>query len=144
MKNSICVLCFVILLIYLIGCASHNDIHLEKTFETSAYLKCDKVFAVNRDSIVQLNEILIQTGTLDTLEDQVTRASVIHVQGKELILDLVKEHKSGDSHQELYQGKGYKLALNYQSKNTGYKGECQVWHGKLHSCIKVEGIRNNL
>jgi len=144
MKNSICLLCFVTLLIYLPGCTPHNDIQLEKTFETSAYLKCDKVFAASRDSIVQLNEILIQTGMLDTLENQVTKASIIHVQGKELILDLVKEHILGDDHEELYQGKGYKLALNYQSKNTGYKGECQVWHGKLHSRIKVEGIKNNL
>jgi hypothetical protein len=144
MKNGIYFKYFIALIICLSGCASHNDIHLEKTFETSQYLKCDKVFATSRDSIVQLNEILIQTGTLDTLEDRAIKASVIHVRGKELILDLVKESQSDDHHNELYAGKGYKLALNYKPNKTGYEGDCQIWNGKLHTKIKIEGIKNNL
>jgi hypothetical protein len=145
MKNGICIKYFIALLICLSGCtAAHNDIQLEKTFETSQYLKCDKVFATSRDSIVQLNEILIQTGIVDTLEDRTIKASIIHIKGKELILDLVKESQSGEKHNELYSGKGYKLTLNYNPVLTGYEGECRIWHGKLYSKIKVEGIKNNL
>jgi hypothetical protein len=144
MKNGVYFKYFIVLIICLTGCASHNDIQLDKTFETSQYLKCDKVFATSRDSIVQLNEILIQTGIVDTLDDRTIKASVIHVSGKELILDLVKESQSADRRNELYAGKGYKLALNYKPNKTGYEGDCQIWYGKLYSKIKVEGIKNNL
>ncbi len=139
---------FVIGLSFLPGCAAPNDIQLEKVTETSEYLHCDKVFSNSRDSIVQLNQILIQTGTIDTLEDRTVKAAVIHVEGRELILDMVKERQLQDEHREQYAGKGYQLALNYRPKNAGsetiYNGDCQIWHGKLHSKIKVEGIRNNL
>jgi hypothetical protein len=138
---------FIILFI-LSGCAASNDIQLEKVTETSGYLHCDKVFSNSRDSIIQLNQILIQTGTIDTTDERSFKAAIIHIQGKEVILDLVKANQSHSEWREQYAGKGYKLELNYEPKNLGndtiYTGNCQVWQGKLHSDIKVEGIRNNL
>ncbi len=138
---------FIILLL-LSGCAASNDIQLEKVTETSEYLHCDKVFSNSRDSIIQLNQIMIQTGTIDTTDERSFKAAIIHIQGKEVILDLVKAHQSHSERHEQYTGKGYKLELNYEPKNLGndtmYIGNCEIWQGKLHSDIKVEGIRNNL
>jgi hypothetical protein len=138
---------FIILFI-LSGCAASNDIQLEKVTETSDYLHCDKVFSNSRDSLVQLNQILIQTGTIDTADERSFKAAIIHIRGKEIILDLVKARQSHSERHEQYAGKGYKLELNYEPKSlandTVYTGTCQIWNGKLHSDIKVEGIRNNL
>ena len=147
MKRVKCYTVFAFLL-FLSACAASNDIQLEKVTETSESLHCDKVFAGSRDSIVQLNQIMIQTGTIDTTDDRSFKAAIIHVRGKEIILDLVKASQSHSDRQEQYAGKGYKLTLNYESESlnndTLYKGDCQIWKGKLHSNIKVEGIRNNL
>lgn len=137
-----------VFLLFLSACAASNDIQLEKVTETSEYLHCDKVFSNSRDSIVQLNQIMIQTGTIDTTDERTFRAAIIHIQGKEIILDLVKSNQSHNDHHEQYAGKGYKLKLNYEPKSlandTMYTGNCEIWQGKLHSDIKVEGIRNNL
>lgn len=139
---------FFILFFLLSGCAASNDIQLEKVTETSEYLHCDKVFSNSRDSIVQLNQIMIQTGTIDTTDERSFKAAIIHIQGQEVILDLVKANQSHNERNEHYAGKGYKLELNYEPKTLGndtiYTGNCEIWQGKLHSDIKVEGIRNNL
>jgi hypothetical protein len=138
---------FIIVLL-LSGCAASNDIQLEKVTETSGKMECERVFSNSRDSIVQLNQIMIQTGTIDTLEDRTFKAAIIHIQGKEVILDLVKSQQSHNERHEQYAGKGYKLELNYEPKSlandTIYTGNCEIWQGKRHSDIKVEGIRNNL
>lgn len=138
----------LIILLLFSACAASNDIHLEKVTETSEYLHCDKIFSNSRDSIVQLNQIMVQTGTVDTTDERSFKAAIIHIQGKEIILDLVKIHQSHAERQEQYAGKGYRLELNYEPKSLGndtiYTGNCQIWNGKLHSDIKVEGIRNNL
>jgi hypothetical protein len=145
----------VILFSGLSGCV-HNDIQLEKVTSTSDALQCNTVFAESRKAIVEMNEILVQLGNIDTLEDSAPPAAIIHHQGKEIILNLTKSIRSTDHAEDYYAGKGYKLALNYTVKYTDiginndnykdpyYVGECQVWHGKFHSKINVVGLKNKL
>ncbi|NCD69691.1 hypothetical protein [Mucilaginibacter agri] len=138
----------LILVICLFSCKPKNDLQLEKVFQSSDHLKCDKVFANSRKSIVELNEILVQTGVVDTSEIVGPPAAVIHVQGKEIILNLIKGNKDGDNFNQLYAGKDYKLLLNYKAKHydnrTEYVGYCEVWHQTLHSKFDVEGLDNTL
>ncbi|WP_245132888.1 hypothetical protein [Mucilaginibacter straminoryzae] len=103
-------------MLFTTACRQH-DIALEKVSHTSEYLYCDKVFAEKRKHIVELNEILVQTGTIDTLEDTLARAAVIHVKGKELMLNLVKASHNGDDFEEHYVGGGYQLDLKYRHKD---------------------------
>ena len=130
------------------GCASNNDIALEKVHHTSEYLNCDKVFANTRKDIIELNEILLQTGNIDTLENATLKAAVIHVKGKQLFLNLLSTVNQHGEITETYAGKGYKLELKYQTETLHnsiiYYGTCQVWNGKLHTKLKVEGTINNL
>ena len=131
----------------LAGCLT-NGIQLEKVYQTSDRLECQKVFSTTRKQIVELNEMLIQTGTTEAPDDRTINAAVIHVKGREILLNRLSVVKLGDSYKELYTGEGYKLALNYQLENLQnsitYKGYCELWQDKLYTKINVEGIRSNL
>ena len=138
-----------------LGC-SNNDIKLEKVTSTSDVLECNTVYSTSRKSIVELSEILIQTGQIDTLEDNSQSAAIIHDRGKEIVLNLIKVTKSNGFVREFYSGHGYKLELNYQVKRMDigindikyqdpyYEGDCQIWHEKLYSKINIIGMRNKL
>lgn len=138
----------LIVIICLFSCKPKNDLQLEKVFQSSDLLKCDKVFADSRKSIVELNEILVQTGVIDTAEITGPPAAIIHIQGKEIILDMVKSKKDGDNFNQLYAGKGYKLLLDYKAErhdtHTDYVGYCEVWYQKSHAKFNVEGLENTL
>jgi hypothetical protein len=146
-KGTVWLIACFLVLIYLAGCHT-NGIQLEKVYQTSDRLECHKVFSVTRKQIVELNEILIQTGTTEAPDNRTINAAVIHVKGREILLNRLSVVKSGDKFKELYTGEGYKLALNYQLKklqnSITYKGYCELWQDKLYNKINVEGIRSNL
>lgn len=141
-------LALILSLTCLTGCTPLHDIELEKVHQTSNRLNCNKVFANSRKDIVELNEILVQTGSIDTVENAALIAAVIHVKGKELFLNQVSAVSQHGEFTETYAGKGYKLELRYQAETVNnsvtYWGTCQLWNGKLHTKFKVEGIINNL
>jgi len=61
MYQKIITILFFAAMIGLAGCHT-NDIQLQKVDKTSDRLECDKVFAESRKAIVEMNEILVQTG----------------------------------------------------------------------------------
>jgi len=144
--KSICIIT-LIMTIGLMGC-HHNDIKLQKVTQTSEYLYCDKVFAADRKSITELNEILLQTGVIDTLDDTTVRAAVIHVNNQEEIINLAKSEQNGEVLTETYAGKVYKVILNYELDRSGYitayKGSVEIWKGPLYSKLEIHGLRNKL
>jgi hypothetical protein len=125
------------------GCHK-NDVNLQVVTHTSEYLYCDKVFAANRKSIIELNEILLQTGSIDTIEDKTVKAAVINISNEEKILDLEKTYRTGKKITEIYSGKGYKLILNYEPAGDYYTGDIQVFKGQLYSKFAIEGSHNIL
>ena len=131
----------------LAGCHT-NDIRLQKGDKTSDRLECDKVFAESRKAIVEMNEILVQTGAIDILGDTMVRAAIIYVNDREEVVRLVKTEKAGSVSTETYSGKEYKVILHYEPYKVGYitayKGDIEVWKGNLYSKLSVEGLRNRL
>jgi len=144
---------FAAMLFVMVAGCSRNSIKLENVYRTSDSLNCHTVFADTRKSIVEHSEILIQLGTIDTLDDSSPDAAIIHDHGKAVILDLLESKQDGDVLRQSYSGKGYKLNLNYRSKDLDngtiyhdsyYDGTCRVSHGKLYAEMHVEGVRNRL
>ncbi|RFZ84067.1 hypothetical protein DYU05_00040 [Mucilaginibacter terrenus] len=124
-------------------------IKLEVSHETSELLNCDKVFAGTRKSIVELNEFLIQTGTIDTIEDRSAYAAIIRINGKEVILDLKRIKQSIDgSTAETFTGHNYTLELYYQKRRIHsaefFEGFAIVKCGKIATRYEVAGINNIL
>lgn len=135
-------------LITLASCRHKTVIPLEKTQQTSEYLICDKVFSDTRKSIVEMNEILIQTGKIDTLEDTIAMGAVIRDQGHEVILNRIRAAHKGEHYTEQFAGKGYRLLLNYDEKTVysslNYIGTCELWIDDKHYEFDIEGTRNVL
>jgi hypothetical protein len=132
----------------LAACRNHTDIVLQKVTQSSNGMECDKVFSADRKSIVEMNEILMQTGTVDSAEYAGIRSAIIHVGNKEEVLKLQKNETHGSTVTEVYIGDGYKVILNYETQQsgyiTGYKGNLEVWKGKLYTKMDVEGLVNRL
>jgi len=147
MYQKIITILFFAAMIGLAGCHT-NDIQLQKVDKTSDRLECDKVFAESRKAIVEMNEILVQTGAIDTSGDTTVRAAIIHVNDREEIVNLVKTGKAGNRSTEEYRNESYKVILHYEPNKVGfiaaYQGELEVWKGNLYSKLSVEGLRNRL
>jgi hypothetical protein len=120
---------------------------------TSDSLNCHTVFGESRKALVEHNKILIQLGTIDTLDGSWPDAAIIREHGTAIILNLVSSKKSGDLAQQFFAGQGYKLSLAYRVKyldngtpynDPYYDGTCTVWHGKQQTEINVQGVKNKL
>ena len=151
-NQKMCAVFAAVLFAVIAGC-SRDSIKLESVYRTSDSLNCHTVFADTRKSIVEHSEILIQLGTLDTLEGSFTDVAIIHEHGKAIILDLLESKRDGRINHQLYGGSGYKLNLNYSVKDLDngtryhdsyFDGNCKVSHGKLYTEVDVEGVRNIL
>jgi hypothetical protein len=84
-----------------LGACKRHDIELYIVHRTSDRLQCDRVFAGSAKAITELNEIWIQTGTIDTAP-----SSIIWVGGKEVVMKLKKAVTHRDQTRETYQGRG--------------------------------------
>ena len=136
----------------LLGCATENqNIGFEPVNHISRNLDCSLIFSDNRKSIIELNDVFIQIGV--TLDPSESNVSVIHIDGKEQVLKLVKSTKIAKHVDEVYANNDYKLELNYDlkytlvgvnSKDPYYEGDCQLWHNGKHSKMNVYGLRNML
>ncbi|UEG54424.1 hypothetical protein LLH06_05520 [Mucilaginibacter daejeonensis] len=138
--------CLLILCLWMSACQRH-DIKLEVVHHTSDQLECDRVFAESRKAIIELNEILIQTGALDS-NDHMVRACIIHVGGKEVVLKLERSAKQDTDKIEEFAGEGYALKLTYHPQQAGtdtvYLGKAHISYGAEVTDMAVEGVRNRL
>ncbi len=138
--------CLLLLCLCMTACHRH-DIKLEVVHRTSDQLECDRVFAHDRKAIIELNEILIQTGTIDSYDHKL-RACIIHVAGKEVVMKLERSAKQNDNTIEEFAGEGYAVKLNYHPQQAGsdtvYVGKAHISHGADITDMTVEGIRNRL
>ncbi len=138
--------CLLPLCLYMTACQRH-DIKLEVVHRTSDQLECDCVFAESRKAIIELNEILTQTGAIDS-DDHKLRACIIHVDGKEVVMKLERSAKQNDDTIEEFAGEGYAVKLSYHPQQavtaTVYVGKAHISHGADATDVAVEGVRNRL
>lgn len=85
---------------------------------------------------------------IDTIEDHTVRGAVIHVEGDERVMPLIKADTSGGEITESYVDKIYQLTLKYEpiqvNNTTEYRGTVEVKKGVLSSRYSLDGVRNTL
>ena len=81
-------LCILLFILYY-SC-SNSDINIQIVRHSAELLTCDKIFADNLQAVEERNEILLQTGSIDTTDEQPPIKSAILTIGKnEIILTLI-------------------------------------------------------
>jgi len=109
---------------------SGNSFNVQVVRHSSELLKCDKIFANNLKAIEERNEILLQTGSIDTTDEQSPiKSAIVTIDKNEIALTLIKATTLNKETTERYQGKGYTLILTYQN-NSGQSGKL-VYTGKF-------------
>ena len=149
---------FVFLISAVISACSNNphpfntkqEIPLQVVRQSSGLIHCYAVFGYSIKKLEEENEILIQLGTMDTADNQPTKAlAVIKTRDSERTLYLVNSR--GDRKGEIpvtieeYSGEGYRLVLSYSErpvKGIDYDASCIISKGKLKSEYKLEGKPN--
>jgi hypothetical protein len=134
-----------IIFILLCYSCSNNSFNVQVVRHSAELLTCDKIFAGNLEAIEERNEILLQTGSIDTTDEQTPIKSAIVTIGKnEIALTLIKATTLNNETTERYQGKGYTLTLTYQNSNSQsgkliYTGKFVIENSKSRRAFEVQG-----
>ena len=131
-------------LLITLGSCSQPEIPLDTIRETSVLLHCDKVYGTSAKKIEEENEIIIQTGKIDTTDEHPPiNAAIIKVKSIEVVLNQLKTYKLKESIVEEYSGDNYVLTISYEEKGRGiFEGSCTITKGKLKSMYDIVGITN--
>jgi len=109
---------------------TNNSINVQIVRHSSELLGCDKIFADNLQAIEERNEILLQTGSIDTTDEQPpVKSAILTIDKNETILTLIDVTTTNKETIEKYQGNGYNLTLTYQ--NTVGKYDKLIYIGKF-------------
>ena len=137
--------------ILLVSCSAQNDkqdIKLEVVRMTSDLLQCQVIYGYNEKSLYQENEILIQVGLIDTTTEQSPiKAAIVHINRKELVLDLKSETVEAAHTIQIYFDGNYTMTLNFKKKDNYDGGDvynctCTLSTGKLSSRYELVGKVN--
>ncbi|HLK29257.1 MAG TPA: hypothetical protein VKT28_11820 [Puia sp.] len=114
---------------------------------TSELIHARLCYGNNAKKLYEENEILIQTGLIDTTDEQPPiDAAIIKIDNKEIILTKMKETKSGNLNIKEYAGEQYHLTITDSEKKedneTMYESDCIVTIGNLKSEYKLTGRYN--
>ncbi|MFT3703137.1 MAG: hypothetical protein QM802_12240 [Agriterribacter sp.] len=108
----------------------NNNLNIEIVRHSSDLLHCEKIFADDLQSIEELNEVLLQTGTVDTTDEHAPiRTAIITVDKKEILLTFEKSHSIQRETIEVYKGSGYILTLTYEADSNNFGA--LIYHGKM-------------
>jgi hypothetical protein len=135
---------FILLLLGLI-CSCSNSPNIQKVRESSDLLNCEKVFADNSDVIDERNEIILQTGVIDTTDEQPPiKTAIMNIDNKEVILTLKKSYSEKDILVEIYVGDNYNLTLSYKNQKnengaTLFIGKFVIENDKYKKEFNIEG-----
>jgi len=110
------------------SCLHHTGLQVVR--ESSNLLKCEKIFADNLAAIDENNEILLQTGVVDTTDEHPPiRTAIIHIDDKEVFLIFERSGMKNAEISEVYKGGGYKLTLTYEQGSSKYGRT--IYNGKF-------------
>jgi hypothetical protein len=141
---------FILLLLFELICSCSNNPNIQKVKDSSPLLHCEKVFADNSDAIDERNEIILQTGVIDTTDEQPPiKIAIINIDYKEVILTLKKSYAEKDISVEIYVGDNYNLTLSYkiQVNENGtslFIGKFVIENKKCKKEFNIEGRYCNL
>jgi len=123
---------------------SHREIQLDAVRQSSDLLHCYKVYGSSFKSIEEENEIIIQTGEIDTTDEQKPiTAAIVNIKNTEVVLNLSGTKMLDGKIIEQYRNNEYTLVLSYSEESKGiYKGLCTISSGKLMSVYNITGINN--
>jgi hypothetical protein len=137
-----------IIFTFLFSCSNtQNSIQLTTVRKTSDLIHCDKIFGKGESSLDLLNEIIIQTGQIDTTDERKQWVAVIHIKNSELILNQTNIIISDKTTTEQFEADGYKLTLHYdvidrKSNYNIYKGKAIIINNKKQSEFTIIGEDN--
>jgi len=108
---------FLILIFYMFSFScSDSNLNVQIVRHSSELLTCDKIFADNLKAIEERNEILLQTGAIDTTdEQQPIKSAIVTINKIEIALTLQNSATTNNETIETYKGHGYDLTLTFKS-----------------------------
>ena len=141
---------FILFLIFELICSCSNYPNIQKVKESSSLLHCEKILADNADAIDERNEILLQTGVIDTTDEKPPiRTAILNIDNKEVILTLKKSYSEKDISIEIYVGDDYNLTLSYKKKEnengiSTFIGKFVIENNKYKKKFDIQGRNCNL
>jgi hypothetical protein len=134
---------FVTILFALTSCSHSIKIDIRR--QTSELNHCENIFGNDLNSLKYENAILLQTGVVDTTDEQVPiPIAIIIVDKKEIVLKLTSRNEIANEITRAYEGEGYKLKLNYnknitEHNETIFKGKFFIEYKSMKSEYEIEG-----
>ena len=130
--------------LFQLASCTRQDISLQVVRETSELIHAKIYYGTSFKRLDEENEILIQTGLIDTTDEHPPiDVAIIHVNNKEIVLTRSKEIQSADLNTKEYRGEGYHLILTFskslEDNITVYEGKCIISKGNLKSDYKIVG-----
>jgi hypothetical protein len=132
----------------LTGCSQAIKIDIAR--QSSELIHCEIAFGSDLTTLKQENAILLQTGIIDTTDEQAPIAvAIVLIDRKEVVLKSVNHHEVENETSRTYEGEGYKLNLSYkmdisQNNETIFKGKFVIEKGNLKSEYDIVGSICNL
>ena len=124
---------------------TNSSINVQIVRHSSELLSCDKIFADNLQAIEERNEILLQTGSIDTTDEQPpVKSAILTIDKNETILNLINVTTTNNETIEKYKGNDYNLTLIYQNANGQhgkliYIGKFIIENSKSKREFSIEG-----
>ena len=138
-----------LVIIFICSCTNKNP-NVEIVRHSSHLLNCEKIFADDLKAIEERNEILLQTGVIDTTDEHLPiRTAIVNIDKNEVELTFEKSYSIQKETTEIYKGSGYVLTLTYEMTknkfdNPIYKGKFVIETNAVKREFEVEGRTCNL
>jgi|SRR5664279_4466635 len=127
-----------------------HSIKIDLTRQSSELNQCEIIFGNDLNSLKLENAILLQTGAIDTTDEQVPiPVAIVIIDKKEIVLKLISHSENANETTRAYAGEGYTLNLNYRKQiseqnETIFKGKFFIEYKSIKSEYDIEGTTCNL
>ena len=144
--------CAVFFMLLCLGCnhtPSKQPIELQVVRQSSNLIHCKLIFGRNTKKLYEENEIWLQTGTIDTADNEAPKqVAVAKIKDQPVYLYLANSEVLNAETRQMYTGNGYSLQLSYHESEyktggTFLKATCIITQASLKSVYAFEGMVNN-
>ena len=139
---------FIAVFCILTGCS--HPIKIDITRQSSELNHCENIFGNDLNTLKLENAILLQTGAIDTTDEQAPiQVAIVIINKKEIVLKLISHSEIANETTRAYEGGGYTLNLNYskqvsEQNETIFKGTFFIEYEGIKSEYNIEGTTCNL
>lgn len=140
---------FFIVMLCLTTSCSHS-IKIDIARQSSELNHCENIFGEDLNAIKYENSFLLQTGKIDTTDEQTPiPVAIVFIDKKEIILKLVSNHQVANQTNQIYQGDEYRIYLKYKKEikehnETIFTGKFLIENKRQKSEYNIVGIICNL